>query len=94
MLALSMGYFVFRPLLGLYLALSSTAVSAGCPTHFDYVVLASIADSGKLLNLSAYRFQRHTSRCVTVQRGGVAAQGGGVAGMSASEADRRSSQIT
>jgi hypothetical protein len=31
-----------------------------CPTHFDYEVLASAADSGNLLGLSAYRFRRDT----------------------------------
>jgi hypothetical protein len=34
---------------------------AGCPTRFDYEVLASAADSGNLLSLSAYRFRRDTS---------------------------------
>jgi hypothetical protein len=32
--------------------------SAGWPTRFDFEVLASAADSGKLLDLSAYRFRR------------------------------------
>ena len=34
---------------------------AGCPTRFDYEVLASAADSGNLLALSGYRFRRDTS---------------------------------
>jgi hypothetical protein len=34
--------------------------AAGCPTRFDFKVLASAADSGKLLDLSAYRFRRET----------------------------------
>jgi len=34
--------------------------SVGCPTRFDYEVLASAADSGNLLSLSAYRFRRDT----------------------------------
>jgi hypothetical protein len=32
--------------------------AAARPTHFDFEVLASAADSGKLLDLSAYRFRR------------------------------------
>lgn len=31
--------------------------TAGCPTRFDYVVLASFADSLSLLSLSSYRFR-------------------------------------
>ena len=27
----------------------------GCPTHLDYVVLASLADSGNWVGLSSYR---------------------------------------
>jgi hypothetical protein len=33
---------------------------AACATRFDYEVLASAADSGNLLSLSAYRFRRET----------------------------------
>jgi hypothetical protein len=32
-----------------------------CPTRFDYEVLASAADSGNFLSLSAYRFRHATS---------------------------------
>jgi hypothetical protein len=75
----------------------------GCPTRFDFEVLASAADSGKLLDLSAYRFRRQTrysaARVGGFQRVGarrpeLACQGGDVAGMRASAAARRSSQIT
>jgi hypothetical protein len=77
--------------------------AAGCPTRFDFEVLASAADSGKLLDLSAYRFRRET-RYSAVPLGGFqrvaerrlefSCQGGDVAGMRASAAARRSSQIT
>jgi hypothetical protein len=77
--------------------------ATGCPTRFDYEVLAGAADSGKLLGLSAYRFRRGT-RYSAVPLGGfqrvaergrdLACQGGDVAGMRASAAARRSSQIT
>jgi hypothetical protein len=33
----------------------ATHAVEGCPTHFDYVVLASLADSGNWLGLSTYR---------------------------------------
>jgi hypothetical protein len=75
----------------------------GCPTRFDFEVLASAADSGKLLDLSAYRFRRQTRysaaplggfQRVAGRRPGLACQGGDVAGMRASAAARRSSQIT
>ncbi len=97
-------------------AMGSVDPAAACPTRFDFEVLASAADSGKLLDLSAYRFRGETryspERLGGFQRvaarpresacqGGVAArpresacQGGDVAGMSASAAARRSSQIT
>jgi hypothetical protein len=78
--------------------------AAGCPTRFDFEVLASAADSGKLLDLSAYRFRRETRYSAVVRLGGfqrvaerrgeLACQGGDVAGMRASAAARRSSQIT
>ena len=67
------------------------------------VVLASAADSGKLLGLSAYRFRRDTRysavplggfQRVAERRRDLACQGGDVAGMRASAAARRSSQIT
>jgi hypothetical protein len=32
---------------------------AGCPTHLDYVVLASLADSGNWVGLSTYRFEEN-----------------------------------
>jgi hypothetical protein len=77
--------------------------AAACPTRFDFEVLASAADSGKLLDLSAYRFRGET-RYSIVRLGGfqrvalgrreLACQGGDVAGMRASAAARRSSQIT
>jgi hypothetical protein len=77
--------------------------AAVCPTRFDFEVLAGAADSGKLLGLSAYRFRRET-RYSTAPLGGfqrvaerrreLACQGGDVAGMRASAAARRSSQIT
>jgi hypothetical protein len=35
-----------------------TDEEGGCPTHFDYVVLASLADSGNWMGLSTYRFER------------------------------------
>jgi hypothetical protein len=35
-------------------------VDVSCATRFDYEVLASAADSGNLLSLSAYRFRRET----------------------------------
>lgn len=41
----------------------------GCPTRFDYEVLAGAADSGNLLGLSAYRFRRDT-RYSTLPLGG------------------------
>jgi hypothetical protein len=77
--------------------------AAGCPTRLDYEVLASAADSGKLLGLSAYRFRRGTRysavplggfQRVAERRRDLACQGGDVAGMRASAAARRSSQIT
>jgi len=34
------------------------AAADGCPTRFDFEVLASAADSGNLLGVSAYRFRR------------------------------------
>jgi hypothetical protein len=34
--------------------------AGGCPTRFDYEVLAGAADSGNLLGLSAYRFRDDT----------------------------------
>lgn len=40
-----------------------------CPTRFDFEVLASAADSGKLLNLSAYRFQRAPRPVLACQGG-------------------------
>jgi hypothetical protein len=43
--------------------------AGGCPTRFDYEVLASAADSGNLLGLSAYRF-RHDIRYSTLSLGG------------------------
>ena len=77
--------------------------AAACPTRFDFEVLASAADSGKLLDLSAYRFRGET-RYSAVRLGGfqraaaqrreLPCQGGDVAGMRASAAARRSSQIT
>lgn len=77
--------------------------AAGCPTRFDFEVLASAADSGKLLGLSIYRFRRETRyravplggfQRVAARRRDLACQGGDVAGMRASAAARRSSQIT
>jgi hypothetical protein len=77
--------------------------AAACPTRFDFEVLASAADSGKLLDLSAYRF-RGATRYSAVRLGGfqrvalrlpeLVCQGGDVAGMRESAAARRSSQIT
>jgi hypothetical protein len=69
-------------------AMGGLDTSAGCPTRFDFEVLASAADSGKLLDLSAYRFRRKTARHE------LPCQGGDVAGMKASAAVRRSSHIT
>jgi hypothetical protein len=77
--------------------------AAACPTRFDFEVLASAADSGKLLDLSAYRFRGETRysaarlggfQRVALRRPELACQGGDVAGMRASAAARRSSQIT
>ena len=77
--------------------------TAGCPTRFDYEVLASAADSGNLIGLSTYRFRRETRysaarlgefQRVADWRPQIACQGGDVAGMRASAAPRRSSQIT
>jgi hypothetical protein len=77
--------------------------AARCPTRFDFEVLASAADSGKLLDLSAYQFRRETRYSAVplsgFQRVGgrrleLACQGGDVAGMRARAAARRSSQIT
>jgi hypothetical protein len=74
-----------------------------CPTRFDYEVLASAADSGNLIGLSAYRFRRETRysisplgefQRVAERRADVSCQGGSAAGMRASAAPRRSSQIT
>lgn len=86
-----------------FVAMGGLDPAAACPTRFDFEVLASAADSGKLLGLSAYRFRGET-RYSAVRLGGfqrVAArrlelpcQGGDVAGMRASAAARRSSQIT
>jgi hypothetical protein len=84
-------------------AMGSLDRAAACPTHFDFEVLASAADSGKLLDLSAYRFRGETrysaARLSGFQRVAArdpqpACQGGDVAGMRASAAARRSSQIT
>ncbi len=36
------------------------AQQQGCPTHLDYVVLASMADSGNWVGLSTYRLERPT----------------------------------
>jgi hypothetical protein len=75
----------------------------GCPTRFDYEVLASAADSGKFIGLSVYRFRRETRysaaplgefQRVAARERELGCQGGGVAGMRASAAPRRSSQIT
>lgn len=84
-------------------AAGSLDPAATCPTRFDFEVLASAADSGKLLDLSAYRF-RGATRYSAVRLGGfqrialrrpeIACQGGDVAGMRARAAARRSSQIT
>jgi hypothetical protein len=75
---------------------------AGCPTRFDFEVLASAADSGKLLNLSAYRFRRDTRysavplggfQRVAELRGQLPCQGRDAAGMRSSPTARRSTQI-
>jgi len=76
-----MSYRAVRLLIGPLLALMicQTAASGqrratadaagGCPTRFDYEVLAGAADSGNLLGLSAYRFRRDT-RYSTLPRAG------------------------
>jgi hypothetical protein len=34
------------------------AATRSCPTRFDYVVLASVADAASILSLSSYHFRR------------------------------------
>ena len=51
------------------LAAQDFDAAGGCPTRFDYEVLAGAADSGNLLGLSAYRFRRDT-RYSTLPRAG------------------------
>jgi hypothetical protein len=106
--------FLIAPLMGLALCLTTASGQAlrgfgapdldpGCPTRFDYEVLASAADSGNLIGLSSYRFRRETRysaaplgefQRVAAWLPQLTCQGGGVAGMRASAAPRRSSQIT
>jgi hypothetical protein len=67
------------------------------PTHFDFVVLASLADSGNWVGLSTYRFRRRTdSRSPSDRQYSRTPgfQGGGLAGFNGRSTDRRSSQIT
>lgn len=61
----------------------------GCATRFDYLVLASIADSPMPLSLSLYR-----SPAEWPISGAAPCQGGGLEGSTARSAERRSSQIT
>jgi len=45
-------------------------IGAGaCPTRFDYVMLASFADSSHWLSLSSYRFQRKTNAAASTAAG-------------------------
>jgi len=57
----------------------STRSAEGCPTHLDYVVLASLGDSGNWVGLSTFRalghIERPISRGVGVQKVRYGAQG-------------------